>query len=161
MDFTNPATWVAISTVLFVGLAFKPIRKAFLSILDERSNKIRKELAEAESLKAEAKGVLESYQKKYQEAVKESEEIIETARHEAAQLLESAKREMDAVIKKRMELVLQRIAQAESAALSDIQANAIDIAVGATRMIVKEKIEQGKAEELVHAAMNDLQRKLH
>ena len=159
--FSDPTFWVAASTVIFLALAFKHIKAALFSMLDSRSLRIKKELEEAESLKTEARNVLESYRKKYQEAVKESEEIIETARHEAAMLLEAAQREMDSLIKKRMELVLQRITQAEAAAVNDIRSNAVDIAVGATRMIVKEKMQQGTAEELVTAAMSDMQRKLH
>lgn len=157
----DPTFWVAASTVAFVAMAFKPLKGALVSALDSRSVRIRKELEEAEQLKLEAKAILENYQQKYKEAVNESGEIIETARKEAALMIENAKRDIDITIKKRMELVLGRIAQAEKAAVNDIQLNAIDIAINATRMIVKEKMEQGAAEDLVHAAISELQRKLH
>ncbi len=165
-DFTSilhdPATWVAVATTAFAVLVFVPLKNALTGALDKRAIRIKNELDEAVRLKQEAAGLLESYQKKYQEALKEADEIISTARNEASMLMESAKKEMDLAVKKRMESVMNRIAQAEKAALTDIQVNAIDIAFNAARIVIAEKMQQqGVGEELVHAAITDMQKKLH
>jgi len=165
MDFEvikqDPATWVAVSTVIFALAAFKPLSKMLLGALDARSIKIRSELEEASKLRVEAEELLNSYRAKYELAVSESQEIIATARNEASKMLASAKNEIDLIVKKRMESVMQRIDQAEKAAVNDIQVSAIDIAVNATKTIIKEKLQSAHSDELITYSIGELQRKLH
>ena len=52
--YFDETAWVAVAFILFFVLVWKKGKKAILSLLDERSSLIEKELNEAKSLKEEA-----------------------------------------------------------------------------------------------------------
>ena len=52
-------------------------------MLDDRADKIRQELEEAQRLREDAQATLASYQRRQRDALKEAEDIIAHAREEA------------------------------------------------------------------------------
>lgn len=157
----SPTFWVAVAFVVFLALVWKPLGRLIGGALDSRSARIKEELDEAVRLREEAQSVLASYQSKQQQALKEAEEIVLAAKRDAEKMREEAKANLENTLDKRIKLATQKIAQAEKAVLEDVKNNAIDIAVGAARALIKEQVESGKAEDLVKMAMTDIERKLH
>ena len=93
--FREPESWVAVSFVLFVGLlVYLKVPAMLASMLDERSAKIARELAEARKLREEAQSLLTSYQKKRTEAEKDAADIIDLARKEAESYTAEARRKL-------------------------------------------------------------------
>ena len=77
-------TWVAVAFVLFVGLGiYLKVPAMLAKMLDERADKISKELAEARKLREEAQALLAEYQKKRAEAEKDAANIVAQAKIEA------------------------------------------------------------------------------
>ena len=82
--FREPETWVAIAFVLFVGVGlYLKVPAMLAKMLDERADKISKELAEARKLREEAQALLAEYQKKRAEAEKDAANIVAQAKVEA------------------------------------------------------------------------------
>lgn len=156
-----PETWVAIAFVIFVALVWKPATKGLLGALDARAARIKKELSEAQRLREEAQALLAQYQKKQNEAMQQAESILAHAKDEAERLSQQAAKDLDAALKRRESLALQRIAQAEQQAAADVRAAAVDIAIAATEKILTEKLDDTKADALVEQAIRELPAKLH
>ena len=81
--FSDPTFWTAVAVVLFIALVAKPVSRMATKALDERAEKIKAELDEAERLRNEAQDLLAQYQRKQRDAAKEAEAIIEHAKQEA------------------------------------------------------------------------------
>ena len=159
--FTSPETWVALAFIVFVALVWKPTQKAILSGLDDRSARIAKELNEAARLREEAQALLTQYQAKHRDALKEAEGIVAHARSEAERLAQQAQRDLEAALKRREELAMQRIAQAEQQAAADVRTAAVDVAIAATERLLREKLDGAKSDALIDQAIKELPGKLH
>lgn len=153
--------WVGAAFVAFVFLAFSPLKKVVAGMLSSRAKRIRHELDEATRLKQEAQALVQMYSQKYQEAMQESENIIAKAQKEAEMMLVDARKQLDETIQRRLEQISERIAQAETNAIQEIQTHAIDIAVNATRALLKERLEKSSADEVLQLSLQEIERKLH
>jgi len=69
MDFLQDPTFAVLAAfVIFVGLLFKPIKKALGASLDEKIAQIRNEVDEAQRLREEAQATLAAYQRQQRSA---------------------------------------------------------------------------------------------
>ena len=159
--FADPELWIAITWLIVVGLAIRPVSRAIIKGLDSRRDKIRDRLAEAERLRDEAQEALATYQKRQRDAFAEAEAIIVQAKAEAARLTAQAALDMDELVLRREQQAIERITQAEAEAMREVRNKAIDIAIGATRKLIAETLPADKAAELVDAAIKDLPNRLH
>ena len=115
----DPAFWVAIGFVLFAVLVGPKLFKAITGALDERSAKIAAELERAVKLREEAQNLLAQFQRKHRDAMKEADEIITHAKEEAERLAKQAQIDLEATVKRREQLAVQNIAQAEAQAMQE------------------------------------------
>ncbi len=160
--FTNPAFWVGVSFFLFVALIARPVGKALAAALDSRSVRIETELDEAVRLREEAQAVLSAYQKKQRECLAEAENILIAAKADAERMASEAERSLQEALEKRKRLSLEKIAQAESKALQELQDHAVDIAVAAARTLLEQYLSKDdSSDEIIALATKDLERKIH
>jgi len=117
----DPTFWVLVSFVIFVALVWKPGSKAVAQMLDDRAEKIRSDLEKAAKLREEAQALFAEYQKKQRDALKDAEAIVAAAKAEAEALSKQAAADLETSLKRREQLALQRIAQAEQQALAEVQ----------------------------------------
>jgi F-type H+-transporting ATPase subunit b len=157
----NPTFWVAVGFVIFLGVAWKYIWPALTQMLDSRAEGIRRDIAEAERLREEAKALLESHRAKHRQSLAEAEAIVARAHEEARRIADESSAALDQALKRREQQTLDKIAQAEAAAVRDVRNQAVDIAVAAARGIVAETLKGPKGEALVEAAIKELPAKLH
>ncbi len=158
---SDPTFWVAVSFVIFVAIAGKAGWRALTGMLDARAAGIAKQLADAANLRAEAEATLTEYRRKRDAAETEAKGIVEQAQVEAARLRERAAADVETTIKLRERQALDRIAQAEAKAQVDVRIAAVDIAMVATRALLKERMEAGLGSELVDQAIAELPRRLN
>jgi F-type H+-transporting ATPase subunit b len=112
---STPEFWVAVSFVIFVALVWKPGMRMVMQMLDERADKIRSDLDRAAKLREEAQALLAEYQQKQRDALKEAESIVTRAKEEAQRLSAQAATDLDAALRRREQLALQRIASCSRA----------------------------------------------
>lgn len=157
----NPEFWLGVAFVTFIAVIAKPIGKAVSGALDKRSEDIAKSIDEAQALHAEAKTALESYKAKLAAAGREAAAIVTNAEGEAKRMRESAEKELAATLKRREELALEKIAQAEARATKDVRDAAVEVALAATRKLIAEGMSQDRANALIDEAVKNLPKQLH
>ena len=153
--------WVAIAFVIFAVGIYRPIKKALVTALDARAERIRSEIEEASRLHEEAKSLLASYERKQREAAKEAAEIVSQAKKESESIRRRTTSELEAALSRREKMGLERIAQAEAEAVREVRDAAVDIAAAATRKLLREKVDSAKAAELIDQALSELPKKFH
>jgi len=159
--FSSPEFWVAVAFLIFVGLVVWKGLKPILAALDARSNRIRQQIEEARSLRAEAERALGEANRKVREAIRETEGILAQARSEAERLKRQSAENLEASLKRREQNALDKITQAEARAVDEVRARAVEIAVAATARLLREQMDGTRGDRLVEDAIAEVGRKLH
>lgn len=159
--FQDATFWVLIAFVVFVALVWRKASLTIGQMLDARAEKIRNELEEAQRLREDAQAALASFQRKQRDALKEAEGIIAHARDEAERLRKSAQADVEAGLKRREQQALDKIAQAEVAALAEVRNLTVDIALSASRRLMAQSMDESKSTMLIDAAIKDLPKHLN
>ncbi len=141
--------WVLISFVIFVYIAFRFGKTAFLAALDGRIEKIRQDIDTAESLRIEAKELLAQYQRKQRDADKEAKQIIETAKTHAEEIKKQAEKDLKELAKRREAQLQERLKRMEENAVNDIRAYAADLAIKATTETIAAQMNKKTNENLI------------
>lgn len=156
-----PEFWVAIAFVIFVALVWKKASAAIGTMLDGRAERIRSELDEAERLHKDAQALLNGYQSRLADAQKEAEAVLAHAREEAARLRSQAGSDLEASLKRREAQAMDRIAQAEAAALAEVRNLTVDIAIGASKRVLSGGLPAAQADKLIEQSIGELPKHLH
>jgi F-type H+-transporting ATPase subunit b len=157
----DPEFWVAVAFVIAVGLMWRHGASAVAKMLDGRADKIRQELDDATQLREEAERTLNEYQRRQREALNEAKGIAERARQEVERLAADSARQLENTIKRRAELAMERIGQAEAAAVAEVRSLAVDVAIGVARQVMKDSIGPLQGNVLIDSAIRDLPALLH
>ncbi|HEY6983194.1 hypothetical protein [Reyranella sp.] len=159
--FANPETWVAVGFLLFVALLGKLLWTRIAALLDKRSADIARALGDAERLRIDALRAKDDARRTLDEAAAEAEAIVAQAREEVQRMQHRATQHLETAIALREQQALDRIAQSEAAAAKQVRDMTIDLALAATRALLREQVGAGKAEALVNDAIAELPRRLH
>lgn len=154
--------WVLVSFLVFVGIVmYLRVPGKIGKALDDRADKIRKELDEARRLREEAQAVLADYQRRAREAEDEARGIIEQARREAEALEAETEAKLRESLERRTRLAEEKIARAEAQAVSEVRASAIDVAVTAAEAILRDKASGDKGNALIEDGIRKLAGRLN
>ena len=158
---SDPATWVAVSFVLFFVLLGKILWTKITEMLDKRAAGIAKALADAEKLRADALKAKSEAERTLAQATAEAEAILSQARDEVGRMQARAAQSLTNAVALREQQALDRIAQSEAAAAKQVRDTAVDIALTATRTLLREQVGSGRAEALVNDAIAEIPKRLH
>jgi len=154
--------WVAVAFVIFVAvLGYVRAHKRVVESIDERRDRIRAELEEAARLKAEAQALLAQYQRQLQEAEREAQAIVESAKSEANRLAAEVEAKMQDFFARRTKMAESKIAQAEAQALADVRSAAAEAAAAAAETILSRTVKGKVADALVAKGIAEINEKLN
>ena len=160
--FHEAETWVAVAFLLFVGLAiYLKVPAMAAKMLDERADKIGKELAEAKKLREEAQALLAEYQKKRVEAEKDAANIVAQAKVEAESYSVETRKKLAETIERRTKQAAQKIAQAEAAAVKEVRTVATEAAIAAASKLVGEAVQGTRGAKLVDESIAAVKNRLN
>jgi F-type H+-transporting ATPase subunit b len=159
--FSDPTFWVAVAFLIFVGVAGRKIWGGITTGLDKRSEAITKAIADAERLRSDALKAKGDAERTLAQATSEAEAILAQAREEVQRMQARAAQNLENVVALREQQAKDRIAQAEVAAAKDVRDTAVDVALAATRALLREQVGTGNAGNLVDQAIAELPRRLH
>jgi len=160
--YADTSFWVAASTVVFVGgVLYSKAHKKIGEMLDARSDEIRKQIEEAKSLRDEAEQMLTDYQRKQRDAEKEAADMIAQAESDAKILTDEAKGDIEALVERRTRAAEDKIAQAEAAAVKEVQAVAVNVAVEAATAVLADTLKGKAGKGLADSAIAEVESKLH
>ena len=157
------ATFFAlVGLIIFLAvLVYLKVPGMLAKSLDQRSDKIREDLAEAKRLREEAQHVLAEYQRKRKEAEAEAASIIASAEREAAALTAEAKQKTEEFVARRTALSEQKIKQAEADAVNAVRSAAVDLAVSAAEKVLASKTDEAVQQKLFDNAVGEVKTRLN
>jgi F-type H+-transporting ATPase subunit b len=154
--------WALVGLVIFLALlVYLKVPGVVGKSLDGRADRIRDELEEARRLREEAQSLLAEYQRKRKEAEKEAGEIVAAAQREAHAIVEETKQKTEEYVARRNKLAEQKIAQAETEAVNEVRASAVDIAVAAASHILKDKVDTKVSADLFKSSLTEVKSRLN
>jgi F-type H+-transporting ATPase subunit b len=160
--FGHAETWVAVAFVLFVALmVYLKVPAKIAAMLDERSAKIAKELAEARRLREEAQALLDEYKAKRVVAEKDAENIVALARKEAEAYGHEMRAKLAETLERRTRQAEQKIEQAEAQAVKDVRNAATDLAIAAAHDLLAETAKGAKGAKLVSDSIDAVKSRLN
>lgn len=153
---------VLIAFLIFIGiLVWKKVPALVGGMLDKRAQQIAADLAEARSLREEAKALLASYEKKQKEVAEQSERIIALAKEEAEAAAAAAKDDLAKSIARRMAAAADQIASAEAAAIAQVRNQAVNVAIAAASEVLAKQSNAASASASIDAAIAVVDAKFH
>ncbi|MBC7282775.1 F0F1 ATP synthase subunit B [Hoeflea sp.] len=157
------ATFFAlVGLIIFLGiLAYVKVPAMLTGALDKRSDQIRNELEQAKKLREEAQQLLAEYQRKRKEAESEAKSILSAAEREASVLREEAKAKTEEYVTRRTAMAEQKIRQAESDAINEVRASAVDLAIAAAEKLIGSKVDSKASDELFKSSLGEMKTRLN
>lgn len=153
--------WLLIALGTLIVIAFRPVKQTIFEALDARTNRIKGELEEAKRLHDEARAMLASMQRQEREMSAQAEEIITHAYEEAERIRSRAAEDMSRAVQRREAQAVEKIAQAEAAAVAEVRALAVDVAMSATTQLLRDQLDAEKSGKLIDDAIEGLSGRLN
>jgi len=135
-------------------LAWKPI----LTGLQDREQKIREDLEQAERANQEAKQTLAEYEKKLAEAQEEARHIVDQSRQDAEKVAAQRKEEMQTELTNLRQRAEQDITAAKQQALSEIYTTVATLSTDVAQRILQREINTDDQQRLVQESLDELNR---
>jgi F-type H+-transporting ATPase subunit b len=147
-------TIVAFLITLFVlkKYAFGPIQKT----IDERRERIRRSIEEADDARAEARKLLEEHRALIGQARGQAEQILGEARKVAEAMARRVKEETEADRQRRLEETQRQIEAETQRALQQIRAEVAELTIMATTKVTGKVLEDDDHRRLIEDAIKDL-----
>ena len=147
-------TIVAFLITLFVlkRYAFGPIQQA----IDERRERIRQSLAEADRAREEARRLLEQHRELMAKAKSQAEEILVEARKIADSQRERLRDELEADRRRRIEETKKQIEAETARALEAIRGEVAELTVIATEKVTGKVLDADDQKRLIEEAIGEL-----
>ena len=137
IGFLTPGFFVAAAMLVVFAIMLRARVPALIArALDSKIAGIREQLDEAAKLRTEAEALRDEYIRKGKEAAVEIKAMRETAEHQAAEIVEKAKRDSAALIARRKAMAEDKIAAAERAAVEEVRARAARAATEAAGALI-------------------------
>jgi F-type H+-transporting ATPase subunit b len=147
-------TIVCFLIVLFVlkRWAFGPIQ----SMIDERRERIRRALEEADHARAEARELLEEHRKLIGQARGEAEEILAEARQVSRAMQQRVREETEADRQRRLEETKRQIEAETRRALEEIRAEVANLSLIAAEKVTRGALDDKDQRRLIDDAIGEL-----
>ena len=133
-------------------LAFKRIQEA----IDERRDRIRRSLEEADKARTEARKLLEEHRALIGQARSQSEEILSEARRVADSQRQRVKDETEADRQRRLEESRRQIEAETHRALEQIRSEVAELTLVATAKVTGKVLDDADHRRLIEDAVRDL-----
>jgi F-type H+-transporting ATPase subunit b len=146
---TNELIWGSISFTVLLVLLAKFAWPAMKQGLEARTERIRSDLAGAESAKDEAERVLTEYRAQLADAKAEAGRIIEEARQQADAVKRDQEARVQAEIAETRERAAADVEAAKAQALADLRGDVAELAIGAAEVIVQRSLDHDTQAQLV------------
>ena len=152
--YFDETAWVAVAFLLFFVLVWKKGKKAILSLLDERSLLIEKELNEAKLLKEEALEELRLALQNQKNVSDEAENLIKNAKETAKKIQEEANLKSLEMIKRKEEQAKQKILSLEAEAIENIKEITSSIVIESSKTYIKHNLDNKENINLISKSSN-------
>ena len=119
--FQTPEFWVLVAFVFLIIFLGKRAYQEITSAVDERTNKIQKQLQDAQRLYDEALSLLHTYQKKHEDAMQQAVDIVSRAESDAIDLKRSVEADLEEMLRHKEKSTVERIEIAQETARQQLK----------------------------------------
>ena len=141
-----------ISLYVLKRYAFGPMQK----LIDERRDRIRESLEEADNARAEARELLEEHRKLIAQAKGEAEEILSETRRVAEANQRRMREETEADRQRRIEETRRQVESETRRALEQIRAEVADLSLIAAEKVTRRSFADEDHRRLIEEAVGEL-----
>jgi F-type H+-transporting ATPase subunit b len=160
--FGDHEFWVATSFALFIVLMlYLRVPRHIARALDNRAERIGKELEEARAIRAEAEALMANYRDTRAQAEKDAAEIVARAKADAEAMANDMHRQIEAQIARRIQLADDNIRRAEAQAIQEVRTRAADLGATAARDLIAQHLDPKRARTLVDQGITAISGKFH
>jgi F-type H+-transporting ATPase subunit b len=147
-------TLIAFAITFFVlkRYAFGPIQK----MIDERRERIRESVEEADRVRDEARSLLEEHKALIGQARSEAEAILGEARKIADAQQQRMREETEADRQRRLEETMRQIDQARIQALNDLKTAVAELSLEAAEKITRKSLTDADQKRLIDEALAEI-----
>ncbi|CAA9259143.1 MAG: hypothetical protein AVDCRST_MAG76-2685 [uncultured Acidimicrobiales bacterium] len=131
--------------LLFKKFAFQPVKKG----MEARTERIRKDLDQAEKAKTEAESILEDYKKQLADAKSESNRIIDEARQQAEKVKTDITESANKEVAEQKAKATEDIESARNAAIASLQTSVADMAIELAEKVVEKNLDREANQRLI------------
>ena len=154
--YFDESAWVALGFIIFIAIVWRKVGSALSDLLDNRVNKIKNELAEAETLRIEAEKELKKFQVMQNEAVEDAKRIIADAQEAAERIRNAAVEKAKESIKRRENQAKAKIAASEAAVLAELKMRATSIAISASKEILVSELNDELNSSIIDESISQI-----
>ncbi len=142
--------------VVVLGILSAFVWPKIVAGLDDRANKIKSEIKEAEMARQQAKDALEQYQKSLAEARAESQKMIETAKSQTLTIAADLRAKAELELTQMREQAKRDIEAAKRAAVSELYEQSATLATVLAGKILRRNINAGDQKALIEESLGQL-----
>lgn len=151
--FPSQIFWLVITFGALYWLLSKVVLPQIGGILEERSQRISRDLDEAQRMKAEAEAAQAAYEKALADARGNAQAIAAKEHARAAAETEATRKALEANLTARLAAAESEIAASKAKAMANVRGIAIDTAPAIVAQLVGKTPAQGEVEKAVDAAL--------
>jgi F-type H+-transporting ATPase subunit b len=146
-------TIITFLLVLFVlrRYAFGPIQR----LIDQRRDRIREALDEADKARTEARELRELTAKEREQAKADREQILEDARRQSQRLVEQAKERADADLKEQLEKNREELAAENARLREQIRRDVVELTLFAAEKVTGKVLDQDDQRRLIEETIEE------
>lgn len=150
MNFVFETTVFAIAAfVILYWLLSKYAFGPLFSIMEQRRERVQKELEQAEADRRKAAELLEQQQQALQEARKEAYEVLEQARQTSGKQADDIIQQAKAEASRLKEDALREIESEKNRAVADLRSQVSELSVMIASRIIEKEVDAKAQEELI------------
>ena len=152
----NGLIWGGIAFVILFFLLAKFAYPTIKKGMDERAEKIRTSIDEADQAKTDAQRILDEYQRQLADARSESARIIEEARQAADRLRQDLKRQAETEVTELRARAQEDIQAQVQRAMADLQARVGELAIELAEKVVERSLDRETNMQLIENYINQV-----
>ncbi|MEE8458246.1 MAG: F0F1 ATP synthase subunit B [Phycisphaerales bacterium] len=151
-----PAITAMVVFLLAFGFLYLKVWPKILKGLDDRDQKIRQEIANAEAAREQANAALAKYEKELASARQEANELITQARADAKAVAMDLRDRNEAHLVEMKQRATRDLEGAKRAAITELHAEAASLATDIASRILKREISATDQQRLVDESLGEL-----
>lgn len=152
--------WIVTAFVIALWVGIKFGRHSVLKALDDRTQRIKDELDEAEKLRIEAQEMLAKYQHKHRDAMKEADQIITNAQVQASKAKDKAMKDLQENIERLEQQAKNRIEMAQNEAEHLVRQEIVHKAVAQATAQIQKSLTTKSQEDFINHSIQNISKKV-
>ncbi len=158
--FQSLAFWSVVSFALLFLLLKKYAFPPILEALEERENKIRTEISDAEKLRQEAQELKTDLEKELKNAHEKANTIVQMAGDESKKIQEKTIQETQVKVRQMQSDAEQEIQIAQNKLLNEIRGYTAALTIAATEKVLKKSLGDEDKKRLIDESIEDVLREM-